>query len=101
MNALANSQMKELEKFIGQSDLPDRWRPTFARYTGQETNDEREDIRRATPANLLTNFMMLELLMTRQNALERAVIYKDQGERKNVGEGQRGVRVGESGGGRR
>src|SRR6478736_3066171 len=33
MNALANSQMKELEKFIEQSELPDRLRPTFARYT--------------------------------------------------------------------
>ena len=32
MNALANSQLKELEKFIDQSGLPDRLRPTFARY---------------------------------------------------------------------
>ena len=36
MNALANSQMKELEKFIEQSDCPSSLRPTFARYTGQE-----------------------------------------------------------------
>ncbi len=34
MNALANSQLKELDKFIDQSGLPDRLRPTFARYTG-------------------------------------------------------------------
>jgi ATP-dependent helicase YprA (DUF1998 family) len=37
MNALANSQMKELEKFIDQSGLPQKLLPTFARYTGQES----------------------------------------------------------------
>jgi ATP-dependent helicase YprA (DUF1998 family) len=37
MNALANSQMKKLEEFIDQSGLPDRLRPTFDRYTGQES----------------------------------------------------------------
>ena len=30
MNALANSQREELDKFINQSGLPDRLRPTFA-----------------------------------------------------------------------
>lgn len=74
MNALANSQLKELEKFIDQCELPDRLRPTFARYTGQESQEERERIREASPDILLTNFMMLELLMTRQNPLDRAVI---------------------------
>jgi ATP-dependent helicase YprA (DUF1998 family) len=50
MNALANSQMKELEKkFLDQSELPDRLRPTFARYTGQESQ-ERERIQEAQPA---------------------------------------------------
>lgn len=79
MNALANSQMKELEKSIGQSGLPDNLRPTFARYTGQESQEEREAIRKAKPDILLTNFMMLELLMTRQNALDRAVIDNARG----------------------
>jgi ATP-dependent helicase YprA (DUF1998 family) len=37
MNALANSQLKELEKFIDQSALADGLKPTFARYTGQES----------------------------------------------------------------
>jgi len=41
MNALANSQMKELEKFIDQSELSNQLRPTYARYTGQENADER------------------------------------------------------------
>jgi hypothetical protein len=79
MNALANSQINELEKFVDQSDLPQRLRPTFARYTGQESNEERERIRDAKPDILLTNFMMLELLMIRQNALDRAVIANAHG----------------------
>lgn len=74
MNALANSQMAELNKFIDQSGLDERLRPTFARYTGQESAEERELISRAKPDILLTNFMMLELLMTRQAKLDRAVI---------------------------
>ena len=57
------------EKFIDQSGLPEQLRPTFERYTGQESQEERERIREAKPDILLTNFMMLELLMTRQNAL--------------------------------
>jgi ATP-dependent helicase YprA (DUF1998 family) len=79
MNALANSQMKELEKFIEQSELPNQLRPTFARYTGQESKEERDRIREAKPDILLTNFMMLELLMTRQSALDRAVIANADG----------------------
>jgi Lhr-like helicase len=79
MNALANSQLKELEKFIDQSGLPDRLRPTFARYTGQESQEERERIRDAKPDILLTNFMMLELLTTRQSTLDRAVIANAHG----------------------
>jgi RAD3-like DEAD/DEAH box helicase len=79
MNALANSQMKELDKFLDQSELPDRLRPSFARYTGQESQEERQRINQAKPDILLTNFMMLELLMTRQNELDRAVIGNAQG----------------------
>jgi Lhr-like helicase len=79
MNALANSQLKELEKYIDQSGLPDRLRPTFARYTGQESAEERERIRDAKVDILLTNFMMLELLMTRQAPLDRAVIANAHG----------------------
>lgn len=79
MNALANSQLEELKKFVNQSGLPERLKPTFARYTGQETPEEREEIREAKPDILLTNFMMLELLMTRQNPLDKAVIDNAQG----------------------
>lgn len=79
MNALANSQREELDKFIKQSGLPENLRPTFAGYTGQESQEERERIRDAKPDILLTNFMMLELLMTRQNPLDRAVSLTQSG----------------------
>ncbi len=78
MNALANSQFEELKKYIGQSSLPESLRPTFERYTGQEEANERERIRDLRPDILLTNFMMLELLMTRQNSLDQTVISNAQ-----------------------
>jgi hypothetical protein len=72
MNALANSQLEELDKFVknvlGEKPI------TFARYTGQEDTEERRRISENPPDILLTNFMMLELLMTRQEELDRKVI---------------------------
>jgi ATP-dependent helicase YprA (DUF1998 family) len=79
MNALANSQLGELRKFIDQSGSPEKLRPTFERYTGQEDAAERERIGELRPDILLTNFMMLELLMTRQNSLDQAVISNAKG----------------------
>lgn len=71
MNALANSQMEELEKFL-QNVSP---RPlTFARYTGQEDSALREGIANSPPDILLTNFVMLEYLMTRQDPIDKRVI---------------------------
>jgi hypothetical protein len=65
MNALANSQRGELEKFLS-AGFPDRKGPvTFARYTGQENDVERQTIIGAPPDILLTNYVMLELLLTR------------------------------------
>jgi ATP-dependent helicase YprA (DUF1998 family)/very-short-patch-repair endonuclease len=61
MNALANSQRAELEKFLGKTNPP----VTFARYTGQERYDEREQILQSPPDILLTNYVMLELMLTR------------------------------------
>src|SRR4051812_19993916 len=72
MNALANSQMEELGKFIGQ--VPGDRPITFARYTGQEDKDERNRVADEPPDILLTNFMMLELLLTKQEKLDRRVI---------------------------
>jgi Lhr-like helicase len=74
MNALANSQVEELKKYLGEKGPV-----SFARYTGQESKEEREAIRKDPPDILLTNFMMLELLMTRQAELDQAVIRNCQG----------------------
>ena len=72
MNALANSQLEELRKFVG--NVPGKVPITFARYTGQEDADERKRVAESPPDILLTNFMMLELLMTRQEEVDRRVI---------------------------
>ncbi len=79
MNALANSQLGEIRKFVEDSDLPEHLKPTVERYTGQETQQQREAIAKAKPDILLTNFMMLELLMTRQDPLDQEVMGNAQG----------------------
>ena len=61
MNALANSQRSELEKFLG-IEHP---KVTFDRYTGQEKRPERDAILDNPPDILLTNYVMLELMLTR------------------------------------
>lgn len=72
MNALANSQLGELKKYMkkvaGESPV------TFSRYTGQESDEDRTKVADDPPDILLTNFMMLELLMTRQGETDRKVI---------------------------
>lgn len=72
MNALANSQMEELEKFL--ENVPGPRPISFERYTGQEDTETRRRIAETPPDILLTNFMMLELLMTRQDETDRRVI---------------------------
>ena len=74
MNALANSQINEIEKFISQSGLPSELKPIVRRYTGQESQEERRRIADDPPDILLTNFMMAELLLTRQDDLDTKVI---------------------------
>lgn len=64
MNALANSQINELDKFLlhgfgGVNPV------TYKRYTGQEDDVERKEIINNPPDILLTNYVMLELIMTR------------------------------------
>lgn len=77
MNALANSQLEELKKFLGSSS-PER-AVSFGRYTGQESDEERQGMAANPPDILLTNFMMLELLMTRQNDIDKAVMRNAKG----------------------
>jgi len=70
MNALANSQLGELEKYLSVSG----GKPpvSFARYTGQEKMAERDQITQNPPDIILTNFMMLELMLSRP--YEKALI---------------------------
>ncbi|GMN03906.1 DEAD/DEAH box helicase [Erythrobacter sp. MTPC3] len=79
MNALANSQREELEKFIEDCGLDANLKPTFARYTGQEKESEREKVAANPPDIILTNFMMLELLMTRQDEVDQKVVANMEG----------------------
>jgi hypothetical protein len=62
MNALINSQAKAMERFFGNMPgCPVR----FARYTGQEREAEKREIQQHPPHILLTNYVMLELMLTR------------------------------------
>lgn len=77
MNALANSQDEELKKFLEKGYAEGRSPVRFARYTGQEKGEAREAIRSNPPDILLTNYMMLELLLTR--AEDRELVRAAQG----------------------
>jgi len=65
MNALANSQCLELEKFLNFGFREGRGPVTFARYTGQEKDERRLQIQQNPPDIILTNYVMLELILTR------------------------------------
>ncbi|WP_123977639.1 protein kinase domain-containing protein [Streptomyces sp. Ag109_O5-1] len=65
MNALANSQVEELKKYLRNGFGKGREPVTFARYTGQESDEDRRELRRNPPDILLTNYVMLELMLTR------------------------------------
>ncbi|GIG29039.1 DEAD/DEAH box helicase [Cellulomonas marina] len=65
MNALANSQTLELQKYLTFGYAEGRGPVTFARYTGQESDERRREILANPPDILLTNYVMLELVLTR------------------------------------
>ena len=67
MNALINSQSEEIKKFKDnyQNATGKQFPITYAQYTGQEGKDERERIKNELPDIILTNYMMLELILTR------------------------------------
>ena len=80
MNALINSQTGEIKKYA------ERYKATthrdfpfsFGQYTGQEEEDKRDTMRIAPPHVLLTNYMMLELILTRQRDSDiREAIFKN------------------------
>lgn len=64
MNALINSQAMALERFFENLAEHER-RVTFKRYTGQEKDEEKRAIQENPPHILLTNYVMLELMLTR------------------------------------
>jgi superfamily II DNA/RNA helicase len=67
MNALINSQVDEIERYQKEFEnhtgkpFPIR----FGKYTGQENDEQRKQLQDAPPDILLTNYMMLELILTR------------------------------------
>jgi ATP-dependent helicase YprA (DUF1998 family) len=76
MNALANSQERELTKFlgIGSGGAPP---VTFRKYTGQEDDETRREILADPPDIILTNYVMLELILTR--VADRKLVEAAQG----------------------
>ncbi|MFF7352745.1 protein kinase [Streptomyces filipinensis] len=78
MNALANSQLGELEKYLRHGFGKGREPVTFARYTGQESDEDRRQLRRNPPDILLTNYVMLELMLTRPDD-RSGLIHKAEG----------------------
>jgi len=67
MNALINSQFEEFTRYKkNYEDATGNEFPIiFGQYTGQEGEDARAKMRENPPHILLTNYMMLELLLTR------------------------------------
>ncbi|MCY4080256.1 MAG: DEAD/DEAH box helicase [Caldilineaceae bacterium] len=73
MNALCNSQLEQLGRFLTLGYGVGKEPVTFARYTGQESQEDRERIAKNPPDILLTNYVMLELIMTRFEQTDKAV----------------------------
>ncbi len=65
MNALANSQYGELKKFLCDGYPGGNGPVTFDIYTGQEDDEKRRQIIAHPPDILITNYVMLELILTR------------------------------------
>lgn len=65
MNALANSQEGELKKFLWHGYPAGSPPVTFKKYTGQEKDEEKNAIIADPPDIILTNYVMLELMLTR------------------------------------
>ncbi len=63
MNALINSQEQALQRFF--ANLGEECPIRYARYTGQESDADKQQIQENPPHILLTNYVMLELMLTR------------------------------------
>jgi ATP-dependent helicase YprA (DUF1998 family) len=64
MNALINSQEQELRKFL--DNVPNT-HIRVEKYTGQESLERKTQIQNNPPQILLTNYVMLELMLTRSH----------------------------------
>lgn len=73
MNALINSQKEEFDKFLSQ--VPGS-HIRVERYTGQESLAQKTEIQNNPPQIILTNYMMLELMLSR-NQEEKLVESSD------------------------
>jgi len=69
MNALVNSQREEIDKFKENyiKETGKEFPVTFGQYTGQEDQNIREKMKENPPDILLTNYMMLELILSRSS----------------------------------
>jgi superfamily II DNA/RNA helicase len=67
MNALINSQFEEFTRYQKNYEVTTgkTFPISFGQYTGQEKEESRQKMREVPPQILLTNYMMLELLLTR------------------------------------
>lgn len=67
MNALINSQFEEFKRYRDnfENATGKPFPITFGKFTGQEKEEKRQEMREHRPHILLTNYMMLELLLTR------------------------------------
>jgi ATP-dependent helicase YprA (DUF1998 family) len=79
MNALANSQMEELEKYLNLGYARGAEPVRFKRYTGQESQEKRQAIVANPPDILLTNYVMLELMLTRHSAPDPQIVEQARG----------------------
>jgi superfamily II DNA/RNA helicase len=80
LNALINSQSGEFRKYQEnyQKSTGNPFPITFGQYTGQEEESKRIGMRETPPQILLTNYTMLELLLTRlQERSIRDAIYEN------------------------
>lgn len=80
MNALINSQTNEFSTYRDnfEKGTGRKFPITFGQYTGQEDEGVRKQLRDCPPQILLTNYMMLELLLTRaQERPIRDAIYEN------------------------
>ncbi len=65
MNALINSQELGINAFLDHLPADQRALVRVARYTGQESETRKTEIQQNPPHILLTNYVMLELMLTR------------------------------------